>query len=83
VIANRPSGRPKKAETSKEQAKPSTIPKRQRLKAKRNLDIILDMIPRLKELVEEYQKLICKHMAVSRHAPHLVSFRERRPIKRD
>jgi len=58
IFANRQRGRPKKTGVSKEQVKPSKVPKKERLRAKRKLDIILDVRPLLIQLTEKYQRLI-------------------------
>jgi len=50
---------------SKEQVKPPGVPRKHRLRAKRKLDIILDVRPKLRQLVEEYQRLIRKKMNAS------------------
>jgi len=83
IVANRPRGRPRKTGVSKEQVKPSKVPKKERLRAKKKLDIILDAHPLLKQLVEEYQKLIRSKMNASRYAQDLVTFRERAPTKKE
>jgi hypothetical protein len=68
VIANLSRGQPKKSGVSEEHAKPFKIPKRQRLRAKRKLDLILDVRTLLKKPAEEYQRLVRKNMAASRYA---------------
>jgi len=83
IVANRPRGRPRKTGVSKEQVKPSKVPKKERLRAKRKLDILLDVRPLLKQLVEEYQRLIRSKMNASRYAQDLVTFRERAPTKKE
>jgi hypothetical protein len=82
IVANVKRGRPKKGQST-EQAKPSKIPRKYRLRAKRKLDILLDVRPLLKQLVEEYQTLIRKKMNASRYAQDLVTFQERPPTKKE
>jgi hypothetical protein len=82
IVANVRRGRPKKGQTT-QHVKPSKIPKKERLRAKRKLDILLDVRPLLKKLVEEYQKLIRSKMNASRYAQDLVTFRERAPTKKE
>jgi hypothetical protein len=83
IIANRPRGRPRKTGVSKEQVKPSKVPKKERLRAKKRLDVILNVRPLLKRLVEEYQRLIRSKMDASRYAKDLLTFRERPPTKKE
>jgi len=83
IVTNRPRGRPRKTGVSKEQVKPSKVPKKERLRAKKKLDILLDVLPLLKKLVEEHQRLIRKKMNASRYAQDLVTFRERAPTKKE
>jgi len=82
ILANTRRGRHKKGQTT-EHVKPSKVPKRQRLRAKRKLDILVEVRPLLKQLVEEYQRLIRKKMNASRYAQDLVTFRERAPTKKE
>jgi hypothetical protein len=83
IVANRPRGRPRKTGVSKEQVKPSKVPKKERLRAKKRLDVILNVRPLLKRLVEEYQRLIRSKMDASRYAKDLLTFRERPPTKKE
>jgi len=67
LIANRQKRRPSnKPKPSGEHVKPSKIPKRcKALKAKHKVDIILDVWTKLKQLMEEYQRLVQKSIDAS------------------